>query len=237
MPCFSLLASKVAPLGNGVHRENFDSILQLIRNGGSLPSCTSKVLIIGALLLERQYASKVTCSQSMGTPLSSVPEARVSDSRTLIRIAFFSDDAFANMATNRRPACRAAILRILINPTPPNTADASVAYPVSPNDSGSRSRRFGALCSLGVSRTMASPLEEVWEDRLTRGPSPESSPSPFVWQPVPSIRTGHFSHPTGNPGGPGFGPLGWRVGLERKDRPEFGAVILPFVGINSGNCV
>jgi hypothetical protein len=99
----------------------------------------------------------------------------------VIRIVFFCEAAFDNVATNRRPACRAAILRILIKPTPPNPADVCVSHPVLPNDSGSRFRRFGTLCSLGVSRTMASPLEEVWEDRLTCGPSPEWSPSPFLW--------------------------------------------------------
>jgi len=113
MPCFSLRASRVAPLGNGVHREYLDSVVQLIRNGGLSSSCTSKVFTSGAVLLERQYASKVSCSQLLGTPLSSRLDDRVSESRTLIRIVFFCGAALASMATNRRPACRATILRIL----------------------------------------------------------------------------------------------------------------------------
>src|ERR1700685_3410420 len=126
MPCFSLLASKVSPLDNGVHREYFDSIAQVTRNGGSLPSCTSKVLVSFGGLVARQYASKVSCSQLMGTPLSSKLTDRVSVSRTLICIRLSRDAALANKATKRKPNCKAAILRILIAPTPPNTADASV---------------------------------------------------------------------------------------------------------------
>ena len=105
-----------------MHREYFDSIVQLIRNGGSLSSCTSKVLTSGTFVVERQYASKVSWSQFLGTPLLSGVEARVTESRTVIRILFFSEEAFANTASNRRPACKAAILRILIRPTPPNAA-------------------------------------------------------------------------------------------------------------------
>jgi hypothetical protein len=37
-----------------MHLEYLDSIVQLIRNGGSLPSCTSNVLIIGTFVVERQ---------------------------------------------------------------------------------------------------------------------------------------------------------------------------------------
>lgn len=60
MPCFSLLASKLSPLGNGAQRENFEAMVQVIRNGGWLPSCTSKVLTRGMTVVERQYASKVS---------------------------------------------------------------------------------------------------------------------------------------------------------------------------------
>src|ERR1700691_2314742 len=117
MPFFSLLASKLAPVGNGAHRESLDSMVQLTRNGGPLPSCTSKVLIICGTLLERQYASKVSWSQLRGTPLLSKLTDRVAESRTWIRIVLFRDVALANMATSRRPACSAIILRILIKPT------------------------------------------------------------------------------------------------------------------------
>jgi hypothetical protein len=41
-------------MGSGMHREYLDSIVQLIRNGGSLSSCTSKVLTIGTFEVERQ---------------------------------------------------------------------------------------------------------------------------------------------------------------------------------------
>src|ERR1700678_1528722 len=102
-------------------------MVQRIRNGGSLPSCTSKVLTICGIPLERQYASKVSCSQLLGTPLLSELTDRVSESRTCIRIALFRDVALANMAANRKPACRATIRRILIKPTPPLTTGASVA--------------------------------------------------------------------------------------------------------------
>src|ERR1022692_2738432 len=132
MPRFSLLASKVSDLGSGMHLEYFDSMVQLIRNGGSLSACTSKVLTSGTFVVERQYASKVSCSQFTGTPLLlSGFDARVTESRTVIRTVFFGEAAFANMAANKRPTCKAAILRILIKSTPANTADASVAYLVS----------------------------------------------------------------------------------------------------------
>src|SRR5580658_237319 len=159
MPCLSLFASKVAPLGNGVQWEYLDSMVQLIRNGGASPSCTSKVLTSGIVLVERQYASKVSCSQFVGTPLLlSAVTARVTESRTLICIMLLRDAALANIANSKKTASRTAILRILIGPTPPNTADACVAYPVFPNDSGSRSRRFGTFSSPGAPRTIAFPV-------------------------------------------------------------------------------
>src|SRR5580658_1031538 len=130
MPCLSLLASKTAPLGSGVHREYLDSIVQLIRNGGASPSCTSKVLISGTVLVERQYASKVSCSQFRGTPLLSLSllAARVTDSRILSCMMLLRDAAFANTASNKKLTSR-AILRILIRPTPPHTADARCSIP------------------------------------------------------------------------------------------------------------
>jgi hypothetical protein len=117
-------------MGNGVHRENFESMAQLMRNGGLSPSCTSKVLTSGTFVVERQYASKVIPSQLVGTPLLSSGTARVTESRTVIRIVFL-EAAFAKIATNKKPTCKAATLRILIKPTPPNNAGASVAYRVS----------------------------------------------------------------------------------------------------------
>src|ERR1022692_2477177 len=156
MPLFSFLASKVAPLGKGVHREYRDSMVQLIRNGGSLPSCTSKVLTSGTFVVERQYASKVSWSQFLGTPLLlSGVDARVAESRTVIRIVFFGEDAFANMATNTRPACKAAILRILIGPTPPNPADASLAYQVFRTILEASPAGSVHFAPAGVSRTIA----------------------------------------------------------------------------------
>ncbi len=53
---------------------------------------------------------------------------------------------------------------------------------------------------------------------------PQSAPAISVIQPRHSA-------------GPVWARWGWRVGLERKDRPEFGSVILPFVGWLSSNCV
>jgi hypothetical protein len=37
-----------------MHLEYLESIVQLIRNGGWLSSCTSKVLISGTFVVERQ---------------------------------------------------------------------------------------------------------------------------------------------------------------------------------------
>src|SRR5208282_2873074 len=238
MPFFSLRASKVAPLVNGVHREYLDSMVQVIRNGGLSPSCTSKVLVICGSLVERQYASKVTCSQFKGTPLSSTFNARVSESRTLICIRLLRDAALANMASNKKPVARNAILRILIRPTPPNTADACVAYPVFSNDSGSRSRRFGTFCSPGVPRTIAFPAGGGFgrtDPAASHRPSgirppffggrcPQSALATSVIRPSP--RRARF-----------WARWGGGFGLERKDRPELGAVILPFVGWTSSNCV
>src|ERR1039457_99428 len=112
IPFFSRLASKVASLGNGSQREYFDSMVHLIRNGGLSPSCTSNVLVICGVVVERQYASKVSCSQFVGTPLSLAFTARVSESRIFICVMLLRDAALANMATNKSPACRAAFLRI-----------------------------------------------------------------------------------------------------------------------------
>src|ERR1700728_1939816 len=123
MPFFSLPASKCSPLGNDVHREYLDSMVPLIRNGGAWPSCTSKVLTSGAVLAERQYASKVSWSQFAGTPSFSMLATRVSESRTSIRIVFFTEAALANMVTKRTPGSSAAILQILIKPAPPKTAE------------------------------------------------------------------------------------------------------------------
>src|SRR5271156_2313899 len=105
-----------------MHLEYFDSIVQLMRNGGSFSSCTSRVLTRGTFVVERQYASKVSCSQFWGTPLLSGVDARVTESRTVIRTVSFCEAAFANTAANKRPASKGAILRILIRPTPPYTA-------------------------------------------------------------------------------------------------------------------
>src|SRR5580704_19676884 len=102
-------------------------MVQLIRNGGSLPSCTSKVLTSGTVEVERQYASYVSCSQFCGTPLLSGVDARVSESRTVMRMLFLSA-AFAPNAMSKRNACMAAILHILIQPTPPISASKAHRY-------------------------------------------------------------------------------------------------------------
>src|SRR5271155_5827393 len=158
MPFFPLLASRVSPLANGVHWEFLDSIVHLIRNGVPSPACTSKVLIIGGFLVERQYASKVSWSQFNGTPLLSSLNARVSESRTLICISLLRDAALANVATNRRPTCtyKTAILRILIKLTPPGTVDASVVYRFFPKRFWKWFRKSGTLCSLGWPRAITS---------------------------------------------------------------------------------
>src|ERR1035438_9633524 len=168
MPCFSLLASKLSPLGNGAHREYLEAMVQLIRNGSLWPSCTSKVLTSGTFVVERQYASKVSCSQFWGTPLLSGGNARVTESRTVIRTVSFCGAAFANTAASKRLACKAAILRILIQPSPPNSAHISVAYLAFPNDSGGRSRSCGTFCSPWRVQHNSSPGGTLGEQALLR---------------------------------------------------------------------
>src|SRR5208283_5450244 len=113
MPCFSRLASKVLPLVSGVHLEYFESTVQTTRNGGLLPSCTSRVFVVIALLLLLQYASKLTWSQFLGTSLPPRLTDRVTESRTVIRIPF-GEAAFANPAIDSRPASKSALLRIVM---------------------------------------------------------------------------------------------------------------------------
>jgi hypothetical protein len=116
-------------------------MVQRIRKGGSLPSCTSKVLTSGTVVVERQYASNVSWSQFWGTPLLSGVDARVSESRTVMRMLFVTA-AFPHIATSKRNACTAATLHMLTDPTPPNTAGATVAEPIFPNDSGSEASQI-----------------------------------------------------------------------------------------------
>src|SRR5208337_283192 len=113
MPCFSLLASKVLPLVSGVHLEYLESTVQATRNGGLLPSCTSRVFVVMALLLLLQYASKLTWSQFLGTSLPPRLTDRVTESSTVIRIPF-CEAAFANAAIDRRPSSRNAFLRTVM---------------------------------------------------------------------------------------------------------------------------
>jgi hypothetical protein len=101
-----------------VHLEALDSAVQAMRYGRLLPSCTSKVFINGAVLLERHYASKVSCSQFTGTPLSFVPKDRVSESRTLIWMVLLREAALAKSAATSKPAKRAVPLYIFIEPIP-----------------------------------------------------------------------------------------------------------------------
>ncbi len=61
-------------------------------------------------------------------------------------------------------------------------------------------------------------------------------PSPFSLATSTSICSGHFANPPAL-SGPGLGRWQRTVGLERKDRPEFSSVILPFVRWLSSNCV
>src|SRR5580700_10221194 len=152
-----------------MHLEYFSTV-QLIRKGGWLSSCTSEVLTC-TFEVERQYASKVSCSQFCGTPLLSGADARVTESRTVIRTASFCEPAFANVAASKRQICNDEILRILIKPTPPQCR------------------------------------------RIRRVVRPR------------------------NPSGPVLVRRSSTVSLKRKNRPEFGSVILPFVGRLSSNCV
>jgi len=83
-------------------------------------------------------------------------------------------------------------------------------------------------------------LEEAVEDRPTSAQAPGWSPPPCpgvdgaldLHRPMQSS----VNLPA-NPKRAWFGPPGWRVGLERKDRAELGSVILPFVGWISSNRV
>jgi hypothetical protein len=133
----------------------------------------------------------------------------------LICIRLLRDAALANMASNKKPVARNAILRILIRPTPPNTADACVAYPVFSNDSGSRSRRFGTFCSPGVPRTIAFPAGGGFG---RTDPAASHRPSgirpPFFGGRCPQSALAIsviFSHPAKPAAGPVLGPLGWRI--------------------------
>ena len=131
-------------------------MVQLIRNGGSLSFCTRRVLTSGTFVVERQYASNVSCSQFSGTPLLlSGVDARVTESSTVIRSVFFDESAFASTAANKRPACKTAILRIIIKPS-----FQTLRPHLLPNDPASQSRSFATFCSPGVVRTIAFPAEE-----------------------------------------------------------------------------
>ena len=108
--------------------------------------CIRDRLCSGTFVVERQYASKVSCSQFWGTPLLSAANALVAESRTVIRSVLFGE-AFANMAANKKPTCKAAILRIFMKPTPPNTAHADSAHLVFPNDFKSPPHSSATFCS------------------------------------------------------------------------------------------
>jgi hypothetical protein len=101
-----------------MHRENLDWAVQLIRIGGLPASCTTSVFISGTALLERQYASNVTWSQFLGTPLSSMGADRVSESRTVIRVVLLLEAAPASVTASNELNPTAANLRILIKPAP-----------------------------------------------------------------------------------------------------------------------
>src|ERR1700723_1066025 len=176
-----------------------------MRNGASLPTCTHTVFIRGAVLVERQYASKVICSQFVGTPLSLRLNARVSESSTVILIVFFSEAAFANMATNRRPARRAAILQILIKPTPPKTA-MHLPQTVFRITLEAGLADFGTLCSQGVFRTIAFRAGEGWSRRANLPAKVRVQPSRVCSCQCP-LRTG-VSVIQQDPSEPEFGPLG-----------------------------
>jgi hypothetical protein len=86
-----------------------------------------------------------------------------------------------------------------------------------PCDSGKRSRRFGTLCSLGVLRTIAFPADgDLGGRTCLRVIARVRSALPLVAAALNLHRPKE---------------------LERKDRPEFGSVILPFVGFLSSDCV
>ena len=220
-----------------MHREFLDSMVHVTRNGGSLPSCTSKVFIIGAAVVERQYASKVSWSQLLGTPLLSRLNARVSESRTLICIVLFREAALANIATNREdpPA------------GPPFYAYSSNQLLQTLRMHLSHPRFSQTILEAGFANSvhcapLACPAQQLprWR-RFGRtdspaGHCPSGARPPFFGSQCPQSAPA-ISIIRQSPGGPVWPAGGGRCGLERKDRPELGTVILPFVGWSSCNCV
>ena len=178
-------------------------MVQRIRNGGSLPSCTSKSIHQWRGCGGTAIRVEIELVAILGNAV--VVKAQRSSFRIqdLDPIVLFREAAFANMATNRRPACRAAILRILMEPTPPNTADASVASPVFP-------RRFWKPVS--QIRYIVIPwraphnsfplLEGFGRTDSPAGHRPRASPSPFL-----GIQCRHLHQPFSGIMAPGKGRL------------------------------
>jgi hypothetical protein len=131
----------------------------------------------------------------------------------VIRTVFFGESAFANMATNKRPACKAAILRILIKPTPPNTADASVSYLIFPNDCGSQFRRFGTFSSPWHVPHNSSRRRRLGRTDSTAGHRPKGAGPPFLSCQYPQAVLAvlaNFSDPATEPRRARFQPAGVR---------------------------
>jgi len=146
IPCFSLRASKLSPVGNGTHRENFASTVHATRNVVPSSSCTTSVFVSTRVFELLQYASKFIPSQFFGTSPPSTASDRVSEFTTftrisLLRVAAFARDKNADAATI--PASNPTttlVLLLLITAHPPD--------PAIPAD-------CATLCSLQQPRTTA----------------------------------------------------------------------------------